>query len=202
MVAGVDASKRTPAETIYSQIGRVAREYCAEGESLVLATCGPEEDAAGGLQHARRSLAEEVDPAEPFVTVGAPRTVGSVQGRVLRTQVPTTPLAEAEPLRAAFFGQIEPFLREGAAAKSPLGEPMRGGQYFRRLKTGLEPAGAWRGRYAGKFVCPAAATYFARPAASLAAWLAVGAFAAIGGAGGAAGDSCVCRFEILVTKFW
>ena len=132
--------ERAPAETIYSQIDRVAREYCAEGEALVLATCGPEEDAEDGSQRARGGPAEELDPAEPFVTVGALRTVGNVQGRVLRTQVPTTPLAEAEPLRAAFFGQIEPFLREGAAAKSPLGEPMRAAEYFRQLKTGLEPA--------------------------------------------------------------
>ena len=133
--------ERAPAETIYSQIDRVARQYCTEGEELVLAICGPAaDDAAGGSSRSSRERSDPFDESEPFVTVGALRTVGSVQGRVLQTEVPAAPLAEVESLRGAFYDQIGPFLRDGARANSPLSDSLRSGEYFRQLKTSLPPA--------------------------------------------------------------
>ncbi len=131
---------QVPAETIYSQIDHIAEQYSNGAEELVLAACGISADEAEDGERGPRRRLSEIDPAEPFVTVGALRTVGSVQGKVLQTQVPTAPLAEPEPLRAAFFEQIDPFLREGARSGSVLANSAAAGDYFRKLRTRLEPA--------------------------------------------------------------
>jgi hypothetical protein len=78
----------TPAETIYSQIDYVSRQFAADAQRLVLAACGgdrqgnvtTEGTGSPGIAPAER------EEQEAFVVIGAVRTVGSVRGKVLHHQ--------------------------------------------------------------------------------------------------------------------
>lgn len=98
-----------PAETIHSEIPHVVRLSLNEAERLVLEACGPR---PGDLPQA----AEELDAAgrtpSRFLTVGAVRTAGHVQGKVVETRVPKPPVPGAEPLRDFFEGYLRPYLEE------------------------------------------------------------------------------------------
>jgi hypothetical protein len=122
-----------PAETIYSQIDYVVNQMGKEAERLVLATCGPEE---GNGETEFESPAAKREAAT-YLTVGAVRSAGRVQGKVLETLVPATAVAEAEPLRAFFHGQIAPYLRRGAASRSPLHYANKSATLFQDLRTKL-----------------------------------------------------------------
>jgi hypothetical protein len=123
-----------PAETIHSQIEALAEQVAAEGRQLVRATCGVgEEDSDGKVPEA------EPGPA-PYLVVGAVRSVGQVQGKVLQTRVPATPVPGAEPLRTFFHSTVEPFLRGSAGADSPLRLRDRAARVFGELKLRLPPA--------------------------------------------------------------
>jgi hypothetical protein len=124
-----------PAETIYSQIDYVIGHLCDEADRLVLATCGPDPD-----RPAVTVPEGGADGAGPYLTVGAVRSAGKVQGKVLQTRVPSTPVAGTELLRDFYNNSIEPYLREGQAAHSPLQVQTRGAVLFRNLRTNLDPA--------------------------------------------------------------
>jgi hypothetical protein len=126
-----------PAETIYSQIHYVVDQLGREAERLVDATCGPAEHAA---PQALAMPAAGAAAGTPYLTVGAVRSAGRVQGKVLQTRVPATPVPGAEPLRAFFQGSVVPFLRMGSAARSPLQSATRAAGLFRDLRTKLPPA--------------------------------------------------------------
>ncbi len=114
-----------PAETIYSQIDYVAKQYCIEAERLVLAVCGPapgEELSPGGA-----------DEGE-FLTIGAVRSAGRIQGKVLQTRVPRAPVPGCEALRTFYYERVEPYLREGARSGSPLRFPDRANAMFGGLR--------------------------------------------------------------------
>jgi hypothetical protein len=125
-----------PAETIYSQIDHLSSQLLAEGERLVRAVCGP----APGEE--RLPLAPDetgsLAPAD-HVVVGAVRSVGRVQGKVLEARTSVNPVADAESLRVFFHGRVVPFLR-GADPKSPLHSPARLKDAFQDLRTKLPAA--------------------------------------------------------------
>jgi hypothetical protein len=127
--------ERVSAETIYSQIERRAGQLTAEGKRLVRATCGP----AAGEDEKEEEDEEAEDGA--YLVVGAVRSVGKVQGKVLETRVPAPPVPGAEPLRAFFDDTVAVFLREGARCGSPLARPDRSAALFADLR-GRLPAGA------------------------------------------------------------
>jgi hypothetical protein len=123
-----------PAETIYSQIPHISAQLCAEAERLVVATCGPAADLRAAPQ-------QELAAAKaPHLVIGAVRSAGRVQGKVLQTRVPSAPLPGSEPLRDFFEHSVAPFLRGGAAADSPLQSPHRSAVMFQELRTRLDPA--------------------------------------------------------------
>jgi hypothetical protein len=137
--------ENVPSETIYSQIDRINRLNCREANRLVLATCGPPEDR----ESSRLDLGEEFEDddflsdeegqvARSHVVVGAVRSAGRVQGTVLQTKVPTSPVPESEPLRRFFLQNVVPYLTQGAASRSPLTSPMQAGALFRDLRTQLD----------------------------------------------------------------
>jgi hypothetical protein len=125
-----------PAETIYSQIDRVADELCVEADRLVLAVCGPEE----GNEARPAEQEREFEVAASHRVVGAVRAAGRVQGKVLETRPPGAPVPGAEPLRAIYRQTIKPFLLEGRASGLPLQAPNKAALIFRDLRTRVAPA--------------------------------------------------------------
>ena len=125
-----------PAETIYSQIDRVSEQLDDEARRLVLAVCGPSEaDAVAGMEQREGYAASGT-----HLVVGAVRSAGRVQGKVLQTRVPAEPVAGSEPLRAFYQATLSAFLRQGSASGLPLGSPTKAAGYFQDLRTHLDPA--------------------------------------------------------------
>jgi hypothetical protein len=131
-----------PGETIVSQIDNVARNLCDEAEQLVAAVCGleVEELSAASLDPSVTAAPgdePEVTVGPRYVTIGAVRQVGNVQGRVLQTQV-IEQVPGSEPLAEAFVQDIAPFLLYGSH-QSSLADFGKATNYFQRLRTALDP---------------------------------------------------------------
>ncbi len=125
--------RRVPAETIYSQIDHVAEQLYFSAEDLVAATCGP--DAAGAtVFRPQRSPAETVT----YLTVGAVRSAGSVQGKVLQTRVTPGVIPNSEPLRRFFVARVAPYLLEGVRSESPLSDSAKAIELFANLKRQID----------------------------------------------------------------
>lgn len=124
-----------PAETIYSQMDYMSQQLLAEGDRLVAATCGAQDGELGSLA-ASTSRRDQ----EGHMIVGAIRAVGGVQGKVLNTRVPTTPIPEAEQLGVFYHEEVAPFLRQGTASKSVLVSASRAAVLFRNMKAQIPPA--------------------------------------------------------------
>ncbi len=130
-----------PAETIVSQIDNMARSLCEDGEQLVAAICGVEAESLSEWRGSNdNGNAGDGEPATGprFVTIGAVRQVGSVQGRVVQTQV-VSEVAGSAPLRTAFKNEIGPFILTGRHEKSLLADPGKSAAFFRELRTVLPP---------------------------------------------------------------
>jgi hypothetical protein len=130
-----------PAETIVSQIDSVSQNLCEDAEQLVAAICGVEPDEVAAWRGAEIAApsAEQEGPSGPrYVTIGAVRQVGSVQGRVLQTQV-IAEVPGSAPLETAFKSEIGPFLWEGGNRSSLLADGGKAANYFRELRTALAP---------------------------------------------------------------
>ncbi len=128
--------EQVPAETIYSQIDYVAEQSYWNAEDLITSTCG-----AAGEGPSLRPRPPKSEASLAFVTVGAVRTVGSVQGKVLQTQVPATASINTDLLRNSFRKKIGPYLLEGGKSGSPLQLPTAAATFFRDLESGLGPEG-------------------------------------------------------------
>lgn len=122
--------EEVPAETIYAQIPHLVGLMKKETDQLVHSVCGP---APG----------ETLAPATPgegdgtsHLVLGAVRTVGKVQGKVVETRVFREPVPNSEPLRTFYQDAVVPFL-EGKAADSPLWNPTRAAAVFQDLRTRL-----------------------------------------------------------------
>jgi hypothetical protein len=126
---------RVPAETIYSQIEHVMGQYREEAERLILAVCGPD-----GAEGASAEFVEGGEPSAVPLTIGALRTAGSVQGKVLLTNVPSAPVPDSEPLREFFRSEVRPYLQHGSSAGSALQQANRSTVLFQDLKIKLAPA--------------------------------------------------------------
>jgi hypothetical protein len=123
-----------PAETIYSQIDHISGLLAAEGEQLVNTVCGPlPEDKAATVP----SSPVEVAPPS-FLVVGAVRTIGGLQGKVVSTRTVLEPVPEAEPLRDFFVARVLPYLKEGAVSGSPLRRASRSAHMFLELRGQLD----------------------------------------------------------------
>ena len=105
-----------PAETINSQIGRIAWYSLQDAERLVRETCGPRLG-----ETAEETVQRDAEEARGFVVVGAVRTAGLIQGKTAQTRKAPEPIAGAEPLRDFFELKLRPFLAE--IAEPPEGEP-------------------------------------------------------------------------------
>jgi hypothetical protein len=123
-----------PAETVFSQIDRVSRQYAEEARRLVLLACGDEEG-----QRVQEPMVAEAAGAASHSTAashihGAPRQVGS---QVKRSPHPAGELARPTPSAAvqnALAHDIGPFLETGAGESGSLGSRQRNGWYFEDLR--------------------------------------------------------------------
>lgn len=135
-----------PAETIYSQIENVSNLLAEEADRLVIATCGPQ-------------VAEEGKPPSPLIsagaedallteggagqhyTIGAVRTIGGVQGKVLHSQSALMcAVPNSEALREFFNLHVLGYLKKGAASGSELTYPGQAQAAFGALRLRLDSA--------------------------------------------------------------
>ncbi len=125
---------QVPAETIHSQIDRTFRFLHDDGLRLVRSTCGP----LPGEDTEKLEI-EEADETQPtsHITVGAIRTVGSVQGKVLVTRVPKAAIAGTEPLRNLFRDSIGPYLLYGKKAQPRLALASKAKGIFEEIRVKL-----------------------------------------------------------------
>jgi len=118
-----------PAETIYSQIDQVGRQYATEARRLVLLACGDDPESSGG------ELAVTA-PASTHIR-GAPRHVGI---QIQRSPHPASELSRVIPSSAvqrALIGEIQPYLASGT---SPLlGSRQKNTWYFDDLRMRVAP---------------------------------------------------------------
>ncbi len=125
--------EEVPAETIRSQIDYVLRQLLNEARRLVRLTCGQ----SGGQTMGDMALDQE----EPtFLVIGAVRSAGRVQGKVLQTRTQAMMVMNSEPLLLFFEQQVEPFFEAKNVRRMPLGSPKRAAAMFRELKSFLDPA--------------------------------------------------------------
>jgi hypothetical protein len=132
-----------PAETIYSQIDAVGRQYAAEARRLVLLYCGGDarEIEALARQEPRppgseMSYANTV-PNAPIA--GAPRQVGP---QIARSPQPQAELPRPVPspvVHQALRDCIEPYLASETATPVPLGSRQRNDWYFEDLRLRVAP---------------------------------------------------------------
>jgi hypothetical protein len=129
--------EEVPAETIFSQIDHVLGQLTREADRLVLATCGPEE-GAGPLTTDEREELSDIGAAH--LVVGAVRTAGRVQGKVLETRAATVFVPDAEYLRSFYRETVKPYLKSGSASGSALGTTSRAAIVFHDARTRVPAA--------------------------------------------------------------
>ncbi|MEN9673658.1 MAG: hypothetical protein RL553_1923, partial [Planctomycetota bacterium] len=122
--------KEVPAETIFSQIDYVSELMAGEASRLVRTVC---------------NITSDSDDAEKFsdgshMVVGAVRSTGAIQGRMVVTSSLLESVPDSKPLYDFFNEHIYGFLKNGEMAKSPLQNPARAHSMFNSLRTKLPPA--------------------------------------------------------------
>ncbi len=117
-----------PAETIYSQIDYVSQLMANEASQMVRFACG-----INTTEH------EASESNGTHRVVGAVRTVGAVQGRVIMTSTLKESIPDSKALWEFFNEHIYGFLKNGQMAKSPLENPSRCTSMFNSLRTKLPP---------------------------------------------------------------
>ena len=141
-----------PAETIYSQIDRVISQLHREAELLVLATCGPEENGRPTTAAERDDLAEI---GAAHLVVGAVRTAGRVQGKVIETRSATAFVPDSGYLRSFYQDTVGPYLERGSHSSSPLRVTPRAADLFQDARTRLPQGRSGRAQQPGGHVRPA-----------------------------------------------
>ncbi len=126
-----------PAETIYGQIDHVVGQLGREADRLVLATCGPEEGGSAATEEEREDLAEV---GTAHLVVGAVRTAGRVQGKVIETRSATVFVPESGYLRTFYRETVRPYLEGKAPAGAALRVAARAANVFHDARTRLPAA--------------------------------------------------------------
>jgi hypothetical protein len=124
-----------PAETVYSQIDEVGKQYAAEARRLVVLACG------GDIQLERQMemAAPVAARAMPERISGAARHVGP---QIQRTPHPGADLPRATPspaIQKALANDIAPFLNEGKSSGGHLGSRQKNAFYFDDLRLRVVP---------------------------------------------------------------
>ena len=122
--------KEVPAETIFSQIDYVSELMAGEASRLVRSVCNITSDTNDSDNYSDNG----------HIVVGAVRSTGAIQGRMVITSSLLESVPDSKPLYDFFNEHIYGFLRNGQMAKSPLENPARAHSMFNSLRTKLPPA--------------------------------------------------------------
>jgi len=118
-----------PAETIYSQIENVGRQYATEARRIVVATCGGDAD-----------LSEPATgPAPERAIRGAERVVGLQIKRSPNAAGAGQKAIDSPAIRAALNEAIDPFLADGISRHGLLGSRQRNQWFFDDLRLRTPP---------------------------------------------------------------
>ena len=134
--------EHVPAETIYEQIGHVARQQCRDVEKLVEALC--EHDPAGtavGTASQHGPPADEEDEEEHAVITGF-RSMTGIQGKVVETLAIYATIPGTLPIRRAFVAEIRPYLLDGEASGTAVAQPHASARTFDTLRVASPAAAA------------------------------------------------------------
>jgi hypothetical protein len=123
-----------PAETIWSQIDRILGHLLGEARRLVRAACG--QSGPSGMTMSDVATPGQGD--QTFLVIGAVRSAGRVQGKVLQTRTQAMMVMDPEPLLLFFEQYIVPLFEAKNMSRTPLGSPKRSAAMFRELKTRLD----------------------------------------------------------------
>ena len=139
--------EHVPAETIYEQIGHVARQQCRDVEKLIEALCvhDPADHAADNKSHDGpaddEDEANEDDDDEHAVVTGF-RSMTGIQGKVVETLATYSAIPGTLPIRHAFFAEIRPYLLDGQASGAALANPLALSRTFASLRAATPTAAA------------------------------------------------------------
>lgn len=131
--------EHVPAETIYSQIDHVLGLYSAEAEQIVCISCGRSEELKDSID---RKPISSPGHSSTYMTIGAERKVGRLQGRTVQSVALAGELPHTEPLWTFYMEQVRDYLRPGPAkqvAGDLLAVRSRAEAAFRDLKGRLQP---------------------------------------------------------------
>jgi hypothetical protein len=126
--------EKVPAETIYSQIDHVVAQLLHEGDRLVTATCGLESGAEAEGGEKDKEFAEV---GSAHLVVGAVRTAGRVQGKVIETRSVLAFVPDSDYLRSFYRETIKPYLQGAATADATLRVGSRAALLFQDARTRL-----------------------------------------------------------------
>lgn len=131
-----------PAETIFSQIDHLSNLMVAEAERLVISTCGVSAAETEKPSRAVISAREEEELLDEAIagshfTVGAVRTIGGMQGKVVSTQSAFEYVENAEGLRNFFNNTLADYLKHGRKLSSELKNAARARARFDELRVSL-----------------------------------------------------------------
>lgn len=149
--------EHVPAETIYEQIGHVARQQCRDLEKLVDAICEHDPAAhasASAIRHGDSAEENEDPDDEPgnaaadddgddeHATITGFRSMTGIQGKVIETMAIYSAIPGTLPIRRAFFADIRPYLVEGRGCGAAVAQPLAASRTFATLRTSSPPAAA------------------------------------------------------------
>ncbi|REJ92424.1 MAG: hypothetical protein DWQ35_12260 [Planctomycetota bacterium] len=128
-----------PAETIYSQVGHVARQNARDAEDLVLKACGAE--STWGDADELDAEDRELVTARSYAIATTVRSVGRTQGKSLGTDAAFATVEDptvALYLRQSFFDDIKPYLELGHRADSRLTDATRATAFYEGMRRRLD----------------------------------------------------------------
>ena len=140
--------EQVPAETIYEQIGHVARLQCRDVEKIVEASCEHDPavhaaDAASRHVHPDEGEAEpEEDDDDEHAVVTGFRSMTGIQGKVVETLAIYAAIPGTLPIRRVFFADIRPYLLDGAASGASIAQPHVAARTFAGLRATCPAAAA------------------------------------------------------------
>jgi hypothetical protein len=129
--------ERVPAETIYSQIGHVLAQYRNDAWRLVAISCGRPLVVAGSDGAAMETAGTSAGDSPAFVSVGAVRQVGHVQGKVVQVGLEAGFVAGSESLLTFHHDHIDPYLSAKVGTGLSLDSRRKASSLFAKLKTQL-----------------------------------------------------------------
>ena len=122
-----------PAESIVSQIPHLSRQMVDDAERML--------SRATGTTIGNTAEVQEADePGESHVVVGAVRSLGHVQGKVLETQalkVTQVERRDVAKLVTAFEDRVRPYLLSDAKSNGSLRNPTQAATYFSGLRSSV-----------------------------------------------------------------